>query len=174
MYHIINIRKMESAQLHTLIQSEERLTRAQRKLLEAAEELAFMEILGREERIELPRLTPLNRPLIDRALAASKGQKLEPHAINELERAVEYYQQLQYLNDSITILQEKLRSAQISIGARIYNRSKDIYHNIYKKDKKQLEPIFFPLQPEDMPTKRAIHKNRVRNEAIPIADIEIM
>jgi len=163
---------MESSPLKTFVQSEKHLEQAQQKLQEVAKDLAFMEIIGREERLELPRITPLNQPMIERALLASKTQQAEPHAISDLQRAVDYYQTLGQLNDSVAVLQDKIRSTQLTLGARIYRRSKRIFSAINKKEKDQLEPIFFPLQPDLEPKKRKTHQKRVRNEAIPIADIE--
>lgn len=161
---------MAAEKLQQAVLPEDRLDNVQRKLREIAEELAFMEILGRKERIELPRITPLNRPMIDQAVAISNDEYAEPLSVSELERAVDYYEQLEQVRDTLTLLHNKINSTHISLGARIYDRCKDVFEP--SPEEKVLEPIFFPLQPKYTPKKRIIHPCRSRYEAIPIANLE--
>lgn len=163
---------MEVTHLHTFIQAEERLEQAKKHLTQAAEELAFMEIIGRAERLELPRLTPLNQPMVERALTASKEQQAETHAVTDLQRAVDYYQTLSKLNDTVALLEDKIRSTQLTLGARIYKRSRRIFSTLNRKNEEEPEPIFFPLQAQLAQTQHKQTKKPIKNEVIPIADIE--
>lgn len=151
------------------IQPERKLAVVQNLVDEANAELAYMEILSRTERLELPRITLLNKPMVEEALTITQ-EDAEDETPEELERSIRYFHLLDELIHDVTILTEKLKSTHITIGARIYKRCKTIKLN--RKARNHEEPIHFPLQPEEACQTRPLKKTCPKNEAIVVAHIE--